>query len=324
MHNRTPSTLLQRVRFSFYFDALCWICFSGCVCAFLVSRLAFVAICFSLRVFHNWTVMRFSSHLAFVALVFLLRACVSRFAWPERVGLGPLCWAQHPLERFAFRVSRFAFLVSLWHLLFVSRCAYFRISYHNGVVERAIELLRVSRLTLWHLLLVFRVTCFAFLVLLWHLWQFFSRYAYVFLVSLWHLTMIRSCARWIFKELCKTVCKNAEPMLRKMVAVRDVCVCVCVCICVRVYVCGVVIDSSSEWLMMMEDCGRGRWLCIQDPRNSLRWRWLFWNLLSLTCIKNFVQPAMGVVLHGWAYYWWLGGHYRAWVYPCDIVLNPRL
>ena len=51
------------------------------------------------------------------------------------------------------------------------------------------------------------------------------------------------CKMDFFKELCKTVCKNAEPMLRKMVAVRDVAqdgACECVCIymfyvCVRQY-----------------------------------------------------------------------------------------
>ena len=49
-----------------------------------------------------------------------------------------------------------------------------------------------------------------------------------------------------FQRVVQDGVQDAEPMLRKMVAVRDVCVCVCVCICVRVYVCGVVIDSSSE------------------------------------------------------------------------------
>ena len=143
---------LRVVRFSFDFDTLCWICFSGCVCAFLVSRLAFVAICFSLRVFHNWTVMRFSSQFGICCVsVSVARSAflVSCFAWS--------------VSRFVSRVS--AFLVSLWHLLFVSRCAYFRISYHNGVVERAIELLRVSRLTLWHLLrscFALRVSRFSF------------------------------------------------------------------------------------------------------------------------------------------------------------------
>ena len=48
--NLFPS--LHVVRFSFDFDT-CADCFSGCVCAFLVARLAFVAICFALRVFHN-------------------------------------------------------------------------------------------------------------------------------------------------------------------------------------------------------------------------------------------------------------------------------
>ena len=42
---------LHVVRFSFDFDT-CAVCFSGCVCAFLAPRLAFVAICFALRVFH--------------------------------------------------------------------------------------------------------------------------------------------------------------------------------------------------------------------------------------------------------------------------------
>ena len=36
---------------------------------------------------------------------------------------------------------------------------------------------------------------------------------------------------------------------------------------------------------------------------------------------NSVQPAMGLVLHGWAYYLWLGGHYVAGVYPRDVVSN---
>ena len=143
---------LHVVRFSFDFDT-CADCFSGCVCAFLVPRLAFVAICFSLRVFHNWTVMRFSSQFGICCVsVSVARSAflVSRFRVLS-------------VSRFVSRVS--AFLVSLWHLLFVSRCAYFRISYHNGVVERAIELLRVSRLTLWHLLrscFALRVSRFSF------------------------------------------------------------------------------------------------------------------------------------------------------------------
>ena len=45
------------------------------------------------------------------------------------------------------------------------------------------------------------------------------------------------------------------------------------------------------------------------------------DLESAVINKNFVQPATGVVLHGWAYYLWLGGHYGAGVYPRDIVSN---
>ena len=44
-------------------------------------------------------------------------------------------------------------------------------------------------------------------------------------------------------------------------------------------------------------------------------------MLTIVFCINSVQPVMGVVLHGWAYYLWLGGHYEAGVYLCVIVLN---
>ena len=146
------------------------------------------------------------------------RVCVSRFSFA-------LCFtlacaevvspaAPGRVSCFAFRVSRDVSLWHLWrHLLFVSRCAYFRISYHNGVVERAIELLCVSRLTLWHLLL----SCFAFrvsrYVSLWHLWQFFLVTRMCFSFHFGILTMIRSCT-WIFSRWCARCCA-------RMVAAQD-------------------------------------------------------------------------------------------------------
>ena len=51
-----------------------------------------------------------------------------------------------------------------------------------------------------------------------------------------------------------------------------------------------------------------------------KFRSSIWVPAIVFCI-NYVQPATGVVLHGWAYYLWLGGHYGAGVYPRDIVLN---
>ena len=175
--------------------------------------------------FHVWHLLQFVSrcayftiellcvsrlNLAFVALVFLLRA--QRFSF--RVSR----------KRFAFRVS--CFRVSRFTLTFVI-CFSLRvfqdlISQWSGW-EGNWTVTRFSSHSVAFVAFVFRVTCFAFLVLLWHLWQFFSRYAYVFLVSLWHLTMIRSCARWIFSKSCARRCARVqEPMSRKMVAVRDV------------------------------------------------------------------------------------------------------
>ena len=103
-----------------------------------------VAICFSLRV------VRFSFH------------------------FDTLCRTLFLVARVAFLVSRlrFAFLVSLWHLLqFVSRCAYF-----------TIELLCVSRLTLAFVVLVFLVSRFAFHVS-----------CFAFRVSRFTLTFVAIC-----------------------------------------------------------------------------------------------------------------------------------
>ena len=148
---------LHVVRFSFDFDT-CADCFSGCVCAFLVPRLAFVAICFALRVFHNWTVMRFSSQFGICCVsVSVARSAflVSCFAWAFRVSClvfprfsfhFDICylflvarisgshitmeWLRGQLNCYAFlvslcgiccvRVSRYVFRVSRFTLAFVA------------------------------------------------------------------------------------------------------------------------------------------------------------------------------------------------------------
>ena len=64
------------------------------------------------------------------------------------------------------------------------------------------------------------------------------------------------------------------------------------------------------------DFGRTRaWasLRIRDLYNDVgMFKISIWVPPIVFCI-NSVQPATGVVLHGWAYYLWLGGHYGAGV-----------
>ena len=63
-------------------------------------------------------------------------------------------------------------------------------------------------------------------------------------------------------------------------------------------------------------------LRIRDPYNDVgKSRSLIWVPAIVFLYIIFVQPATGIVLHGWAYYLWLGGHYVARVYLRDVVLN---
>ena len=83
-----------------------------------------------------------------------------------------------------------------------------------------------------------------------------------------------------------------------------------VCVCVCVYVCYVVFDN------IVYDAGIRAWasLRIRDPYNDVgKSRSLIWVPAIVFFYIIFVQPATGIVLHGWAYYLWLGGHYVAGV-----------
>ncbi len=86
------------------------------------------------------------------------------------------------------------------------------------MVERAIELLCVSRLTLWHLLL----SCFAFrvsrYVSLWHLWQFFlvTRMCFSF-----HFGIFDDDQKLYKMDFFKMVCKICARCCAKMVAAQD-------------------------------------------------------------------------------------------------------
>ena len=62
-------------------------------------------------------------------------------------------------------------------------------------------------------------------------------------------------------------------------------------------------------------------LRIRDLHNDVgKCRSSIW-VPDIVYFINSVQPATGLVLHGWAYYLWLGGHYGAGVYPRDVVSN---
>ena len=194
------------------------------VCAFLVSRLAFVCLQFVSRcayfTIELLCVSRLTWHLLtlcaeFVSPVIPGRVCVSRFAFALCFTLAcaevvsPV--APGRVSCFAFRVSRDVSLWHLWrHLLFVSRCAYFRISYHNGVVERAIEsVMRFSSHLVAFVAFVFRVSCFALCFTLAFV-AIFSRYAYVFLVSFWHFDDDQKLYMDFFKMVCKMLCKDGS------------------------------------------------------------------------------------------------------------------
>ena len=71
--------------------------------------------------------------------------------------------------------------------------------------------------------------------------------------------------------------------------------------------------SSMVILVAMEGPGRGP-ACAFETSTMMwgKFRILIWVPAIVFCI-NSVQPAMGLVLHGWAYYLWLGRHYGAGV-----------
>ena len=66
-------------------------------------------------------------------------------------------------------------------------------------------------------------------------------------------------------------------------------------------------------LVAMEGPGRG--LACAFETSTMMWglcRSSIW-VPDIVFFINSVQPATGLVLHGWAYYLWLGGHYGAGV-----------
>ena len=65
--------------------------------------------------------------------------------------------------------------------------------------------------------------------------------------------------------------------------------------------------NSMVILVAMEGPGRG--LACAFETSTMMWGSL--ERTSYFFLNNSVQPATGLVLHGWAYYLWLGGHYRA-------------
>ena len=66
-------------------------------------------------------------------------------------------------------------------------------------------------------------------------------------------------------------------------------------------------------LVAMEGPGRGPACAFQTSTDDVgKFRISIWVPAIVFCI-NSVQPATGLVLHGWAYYLWLGGHYGAGV-----------
>ena len=66
--------------------------------------------------------------------------------------------------------------------------------------------------------------------------------------------------------------------------------------------------NSMVILVAMEGPGRG-------PACAFETSTMMWGSLEFRIVYfiNSVQPATGLVLHGWAYYLWLGGHYGAGV-----------
>ena len=154
--------------------------------AFLVSRLRFAFLVSLWHLCNLFLVARISQLNCYAFLVSLWHSrlvSVSRFS--SRVSR---------FTCFAFRVSRF----TLTFVQFVSRCAYFRISYHNWVVER--QLCYAFLVSPWHLLLVSLVaccvSCFAFRVRV-------SRFTLAFVAICFSLRVCVSCftlAFWWWSE----------------------------------------------------------------------------------------------------------------------------
>ena len=114
------------------------------------------------------------------------------------------------------------------------------------------------------------------------------------------------------KRMRRRMRMRTKMSARKMRTRKVVCACAraCVCVCVCVYVCYVVFDN------IVYDAGIRAWasLRIRDPYNDVgKSRSLIWVPAIVFFYIIFVQPATGIVLHGWAYYLWLGGHYVAGV-----------